>query len=409
MLQPVSYNIIIKVTTEVITMRRSAMKKPKTLSATFVKQVNQPDYYGDGRGSHGLGLIVKPMSNGRMSKSWVQRLRINGKAVNIGLGPYPLVTLADARKKALENRQTVLLGKDPRGGIPTFEQAFGEVLNIHADGWKDRGKSEKQWRASIRDYAMPALRDRRIDRITTADVMAVLIPHWQDKPETMRRVRQRISAVMKWSIAKGYRDDNPAGEALTAALPKHGSVREHLKALPYAEVGAAIARIRQSGAYWATVSCFEFLTLTAVRSGEARLARWDEIDVESATWTIPGERMKTGREHRVPLSVRALEILEQARAMSDGSGYIFPSLTGRAMSNSTISKLIRENGIGCVPHGMRSSFRDWAAECTDAPREVCELALAHVNSDRVEAAYRRTDLFDRRRALMQAWADHISP
>lgn len=174
-------------------------------------------------------------------------------------------------------------------------------------------------------------------------------------------------------------------------------------------MGAAIARIRQSGAYWATVSCFEFLTLTAVRSGEARLARWDEIDVQSATWTIPGERMKTGREHRVPLSVRALEILEQARAMSDGSGYIFPSVTGRAMSDSTISKLIRENGIGCVPHGMRSSFRDWAAECTDAPREVCELALAHVNSDRVEAAYRRTDLFDRRRALMQAWADHISP
>ena len=385
------------------------MKKPKTLSATFVRQVNQPDYYGDGRGSHGLGLIVKPMSNGRMSKSWVQRLRINGKAVNMGLGPYPLVTLADARKKALENRQTVLLGKDPRGGIPTFEQAFGEVLKIHADGWKDRGKSEKQWRASIRDYAMPALRDRRVDRITTADVMAVLIPHWQDKPETMRRVRQRIGAVMKWSIAKGYRDDNPAGEALTAALPKHGSVREHLKALPYAEVGAAIARIRQSGAYWATVACFEFLTLTAVRSGEARLARWDEIDVQSATWTIPGERMKTGREHRVPLSVRALDILAQARAMSDGSGYIFPSVTGRAMSNSTVSKLLRENGIGCVPHGMRSSFRDWAAECTDAPREVCELALAHVNSDRVEAAYRRTDLFARRRALMQAWADHISP
>ena len=383
------------------------MKRPKVLSATFAKTVNRPGRYGDGRGSYGLSLLVKPMSNGRLSKSWSQRLLINGKPFMIGLGAYPVVTLAEARDAALENQRTLARGKDPRGGAPTFGEAVETVIGIHAEGWKDGGKSVKQWRASLRDYAMPSLGQKRVSDITTADVMAVLLPSWQAKPETMRRVRQRIGAVMKWSIAKGYREDNPAGEALTAALPKNATVRVHQKALPYAEVGASIAKIRASGAYWATVACFEFMTLTVVRSGEARLARWDEINLETATWTIPAARMKAKREHRVPLSGRAMEVLSEAQEVADGSGLIFPSMTGRAMSDSTMSKLIRENGIGCVPHGMRSSARDWMSECTDAPREVCELALAHVNSDRVEAAYRRTDLFERRRALMQGWADQI--
>lgn len=384
------------------------MKRPRTLSATFVKTVKQPGRYGDGRGSHGLSLLVKPMSNGRLSKSWSQRLLINGKPAMIGLGAWPVVTLAEARDAALENKRSLARGKDPRGAAPTFAVAVDAVIAIHAEGWKDGGKSVKQWRASLRDYAMSRLGEKRVSDITTADVMAVLIPNWRAKPETMRRVRQRIGAVMKWSIAQGYREDNPAGEALTAALPKNTTLRNHQKALPHAEVGAAIAKIRASGAYWATAACFEFMTLTVVRSGEARLAKWDEIDLENRTWTIPGERMKAKREHRVPLSDQAMAVLDKALNMADGSGLIFPSLTGRAMSDSTISKLVRENGIGCVPHGMRSSARDWMSECTDTPREVCELALAHVNSDRVEAAYRRTDLFDRRRALMQAWADYLT-
>ena len=219
------------------------------------------------------------------------------------------------------------------------------MIEIHAAGWKDGGKSAAQWRASLRDYAMPRLGRRRVADISTADVMAVLLPIWNDKRETARRVRQRIGAVMKWAIAEGHRGDNPAGEAIGAALPKNGVVRQHQRALPHAEVGAALAKVRGSDACRATVLAFEFL--------------------------------------------------------------VFPSLTGKALSDSTLSKLCRENAIGCVPHGMRSSFRDWAAECSNAPREVCELALAHVNSDRVEAAYRRSDLFERRRRLMETWASYL--
>ncbi|MCY3745085.1 MAG: site-specific integrase, partial [Acidobacteria bacterium] len=178
----------------------------------------------------------------------------------------------------------------------------------------------------------------------------------------------------------------------------------HHRALPYAEVAGAIETVRESGAYPATVLAFEFLVLTACRGSEVRGARWDEIDIEARDWRIPAERMKTGREHRVPLSDRALAVLEEAQALADGSGLVFPSPRGRRLSDATITKMVRDLGIGAVPHGFRSSFRDWAAERTDAPREVCELALAHVNRDRVEAAYRRSDLFERRRALMEQWS-----
>jgi len=248
----------------------------------------------------------------------------------------------------------------------------------------------------------------RVDRIKAPDVMRVLLPIWNEKRVTARRVRQRISAVMLWAIAQGYREDNPAGAAVGAALPKNGVRPQHLAALPYAEVAGAIATVRGSGAYPATGLAFEFLVLTACRSGEVRGARWEEVDLEAREWRIPAARMKTNREHRVPLSSRALAVLEEAQALADGSGVVFPSERGRALDGAAIVKLVRDLGIGAVPHGFRSSFRDWAAECTDAPREVCELALAHVNSDRVEAAYRRTDLFERRRALMEQWAAFLA-
>ena len=246
-----------------------------------------------------------------------------------------------------------------------------------------------------------------VDEINTADVMAVLIPHWHTKNETMRRVRQRIGAVMKWAVAQGYRDDNPAGDAITAALPKNSSMRRHQRALPFGEVGDALNKVKWSGAYRPTVLAFELLVLTACRSGEVRLATWDEIDFDTATWTVPANRMKSKRDHRVPLSGRALEILQEARDFTDISGLVFPSPRGGSVSENTLSKLLRELQIDAVPHGFRSSFRDWAAECSDAPREVCELALAHVNSDRVEAAYRRTDLFERRRVLMEQWSSFV--
>ena len=382
-------------------------KRP--LTAAFVKNIKHSgrcgsDKYGD---EHGLILRVSPTG----SKQWIWRGTVRGKRRDLGLGGYPYVTLAEARLAAFEAKKLSRAGGDPATlrsrDVPTFKEAIDTVIGIHAAGWKESGKSEKQWRASLRDYAMPKLGRRRVSDISTADVMAVLLPIWHDKRETARRVRQRISAIMKWAIAEGYRDDNPAGEAIGAALPKNSVVRIHQRALPHAEVGAALAKIRASGASIVTVLAFEFLTLTACRSGEVRKATWDELDLGAAVWTVPPERMKTKREHRVPLSSFAIEVLNDARKLVDGSGLIFPSPTSKVLSDNTLSKLCRENNIGCVPHGMRSSFRDWAAECSDTPREVCELALAHINSDRVEAAYRRSDLFERRRILMEAWATYL--
>ena len=386
------------------------MKRPKRLSATFVNTVNVPGRYGDGRGGHGLSLLVKPTSTGGFSKSWAQRIRLDGKAANVGLGSYPVVTLARARQKALANARIVSEGRDPRdraSRAPNFEQAVGKVIEIHAENWKDGGKSAAQWRASLRDYALPKIGGMRVDRISTKDIMEVLLPIWSTKRETARRVRQRVGAVMKWAVAQGYREDNPAGDAISAALPKNSVRRQHQRALPHSQVAAALERVRASKAHRPTALAFEFLVLTACRSGEVRGARWDEVDEAAATWTVPPARMKAKLEHRVPLSGRAAAVLEEARKVADKSGLVFPSPTGRVLSDSTLSKLLRELRVGAVPHGFRSSFRDWAAERTDIPREVCELALAHVNSDRVEAAYRRSDLFERRRELMQRWSDYL--
>ena len=378
----------------------------KQLSARFVREVAQPGRYYDG--DAGLFLLVKPTG----SKSYVQRLTIRGDRRDIGLGSTRWTTLTEARALAQANRKVARQGGDPlaakRATVPTFAEAAEAVLAISRDGWKDSSRSESDWRSTMGTYAA-RLGRKRVNEITTADVMAVLIPHWHAKNATMRRLRQRIGAVMKWSVAQGHREDNPAGDAIAAALPKTTAVRSHQRALPFAEVGAALDRVRASNASRATVAALEFLILTAARSGEVRGATWAEIDLEAATWTIPAERMKARREHRIPLSGRALEILDDVRELADGSGLIFPSPRGQGrLSDKALSGALRDLGIDSVPHGFRSSFRDWAAERSNAPREVCEIALAHVNSDRVEAAYRRTDLFERRRALMESWAAFLS-
>ncbi|MDD9983217.1 MAG: tyrosine-type recombinase/integrase, partial [Gammaproteobacteria bacterium] len=381
------------------------------LTHRFVETVSEPGRYGDGRGSCGLSLLVKPTTQGWLSKSWSQRIRFGGRTTNVGLGSYPVVTLARARQKALANARMIEAGQDPRdkaGGVPSFAAAVERVIAMHAEAWRDGGKSEKQWRSSLQTYALPRIGGLSVAAVTSADVLSVLLPIWTVKHETARRVRQRISAVMKWAIAQGYRKDNPAGDAIGAALPKNGGKqRTHQKALPYGDVSAALATVRETGAYIHTRLAFEFLVLTAARSGEVRGARWDEVDFDAATWTVPGERMKGGRAHRVPLSDRALEVLREARSYSDGSDLVFPSAIGRPMSDSTLSKLLRENGIAAVPHGFRSSFRQWAAERTNIPREVAEEALAHVNPNRVEAAYQRSDLFDRRRDLMKTCSQSL--
>ena len=383
----------------------------KPLTAAFVKNVRKSGRYGDGHGGHGLTLDVKVSRNGRIAKSWIQRIRMNGKPTHMGLGAWPVISLAMARDKAIENARALTLGHDPRDGttqIPTFAKAAEIVIGIHAEGWKDGGKSENQWRSSLRDYVLPTIGHKRVNDITTADVMGALVPHWTSKHETMRRVKQRVSAVMRWSMAQGYRQDDPAGDALNVALPKRGNPRQHLKALPYHEVSAALEAVDRSSSGLVTKLAFHFLVLTAARSGEVRGATWGEIDLDIATWTVPAERMKSRREHRVPLSEWALQVLSEAEKLSGNSGLIFPSPTGRQLPDSNLSKMLRRSGIGSTAHGMRSSFRQWAAERTNTPREVCELALAHVNSNAVEAAYQRSDLFDLRRKLMEAWASFLA-
>ena len=387
------------------------MDRPSKLSKSFAERVAHPGRYGDGRGGFGLSLLVKERAGGGWSKTWSQRIIVSGQGpVNIGLGAYPIVTLDEARAAALANRRAVSQGQDinhREAKAPTFSEALESVLAIHADSWRDWGKSEAQWRASMRDYALGKLGGKRVDRITTGDVLAVLTPIWNDKRETARRVRQRIGAVMKWAVAQGHRQDNPAGDALGAALPKNGHKRKHQRALPYSEVAAALERIRSTGAYRASVYALEFIALTASRSGEVRGARWSEIDLESSTWTVPADRMKSGVEHRVPLSSGALNVLAQAKDLSDDRGLVFPASRGRELSDNTLSKLLRENSIDCVPHGFRSSFRDWAAE-SGASRETAEAALAHAVKNQVEAAYFRSSLFDARVGLMQAWSDYLN-
>ena len=389
------------------------MKRPARLSASFVRAISIPGRYGDGRGGFGLSLLVKDSLSvpGRQSKTWSQRLRIDSKPINIGLGPYPLVTLAEAREMALDNARAVRQGHDPRTArkntVPTFAQALDAVINLHSANWRDRGRSEKQWRASTETYVLPRLGHRPVDAISSSDVLTVLLPIWNEKRETARRVRQRISATMKWAIARGYRQDDPAGDAIAEALPKNSIGKVRHMALPHDKVAAALATIRATSAHPNTRLALEFLVLTAARSGEIRGARWDEIDLDSATWTVPAERMKAGKEHRVPLSAQAMALLTKAREYANGSVLLFPGPSGRAVTSTAYSKLLHENGVGCVPHGFRSSFRDWCSE-TGQPREVAEHALAHVVRG-VEGAYQRSDLFNRRRALMAAWADYVTP
>ena len=383
------------------------MKRPAILTAVFVRQVTRPGRYGDGRGGHGLSLLVARRKNGRTYRRWTQRITINGRATSTGLGVYPAVTLAEARRRALRNRRDLAEGRNPLAiHTPTFRQATKTVISLHAPQWKPGGRTEEHWRASLAAYAFPVIGNRSVSAITSAHVMACVSPLWHNRPEMARKVLRRIGAVMTWSIAQGHRADNPASRAvITAALGRNTNGGGHFAALHFSKVADALAVIGRSGAHVSTILATRFLALTATRSGEVRLATWDEINFATATWEIPAERTKTGNPHRVPLSTAALAVLGEVAAYGDGSGLVFPSSTGRTMSNSTISKLFKENDIGCVPHGLRSSFRDWCGE-TGVAREVAEAALGHVVPG-VEGAYARSDLLDRRREVMESWAGVI--
>jgi integrase len=326
--------------------------------------------------------------------------------------------LAEAREQALANRKLARAGGNPlqakreAEAVLTFEESARKVHALHLPTWRN-AKHGAQFIRTLETYTFPGMGKLRVADVTTADVLGVLSPIWTEKPETAARVRQRISTVMKWAVAQGWRQDNPA-ESIAQALPKRDkSKTAHRKALPYAEVGDCIAAVQASGAGMSTKLAFEFLVLTATRSGETRLARWDEIvwgnAATSATWAIPASRMKAKREHRIPLSARAVEILREAEKLADGAGLLFPGIRrGKPLSDMTLSKLVKGLGFDADVHGFRTSFRMWAQERTNVPREVAEAALAHTIRDKAEAAYARSDVFERRRILMESWAEYLA-
>jgi integrase len=371
-----------------------------------VRTAQEPGKYFDG---NGLYLRIDP--NG--SRFWVQRIVIRGKRCEMGLGSPSLVSLADARSAALENRRLARSGGNPlqarreAGAVLTFEEAARKVHEMHKPTWSNP-KHGAQFLATLETYAFPRLGKLRVPDVTAADVLAVLTPIWVEKAETARRVRQRISTVMKWTIAKGWRKDNPA-ESIAQALPKASDVKTNRKALPYAEVAGCMGAVKTSGAGISTKLALELLVLSASRSGEIRGAVWPEIDMKAKVWEIPAERMKMKRAHRVPLSARAVAILEEAKAISDGSDLVFPGTKkGKPLSDMTLSKLVKELGFDADVHGFRTSFRTWAQERTNFPREVAEAALAHAVGDAVEQAYARSDVFEKRRKMMDAWAAYLA-
>lgn len=377
------------------------------LTATKCRALAKPGMHSDGRG---LYFRIAPSG----ARGWILRATVRGRRREFGLGGFPAVSLAQARKEAEAMRTEIAEGKDPeierrRGNVPTFKEAAEAVHAANLPRWRN-GKHTDQWIQTLRIYAFPTLANMPVDQIERRDVLAILTPIWASKSETARRVRQRIRAVLKWAQAFGYVEMNAAGEAIDGALPVMPRGQSHFRALPHGEVAGALALIKASRASWAAKLCFRFLILTAARSGEARGAAWSEIDLEGKVWAIPAERMKAKAEHRIPLSAPALEVLMEAAALRDDSGLVFPSphKAGAMLSDMTLTKLLRNAGLAerATVHGFRSSFRDWCAD-TGKPRELAEAALAHVVGG-VEGAYFRSDILDRRRPVMGEWADYLS-
>ena len=374
------------------------------LSTAFVRTVAAAGRYCDGQG---LYLDVQPSG----SRSWVQRIAIRGRRRELGLGGFPLVSLKEARALAFANRRLARAGGDPLAekrrikSMPTFAAAAEQVLAQMRPGWRNP-KHGKDWMSSMTRFAFPRLGKLPVSEVTSADVVETLRSVWHVRPATARRVRQRISTVMEWAVAMDYRNDNPCDRIGPVLGPQQDLV-QHMRALPHRDVAATIETVRASGTPAAVRLAFEFLVLTAARSGEVRGAQWAEIDTADHVWTVPATRTKAKREHRVPLCRRAEQILDAARAVSNGNSLVFPSGRGKRLTDMALSGLLKTLEIPAVPHGFRSTFRDWAAEETNHPREVVEAALAHVVQNKVEAAYARLDLFERRRRLMDDWAAYV--
>ena len=373
------------------------------LSARKVETAG-PGRHGDGRG---LFLYVKPAG----TRSWVLRYQSQGRRHDLGLGAYPEVTLATARERAIEARRMITEGQDPiakrkQAKHKTFKDATLELIESKRPGWKN-AKHAAQWSSTLEAYVFPSLGRMQVGQIATNDVIGALKPIWNAKPETANRVRQRIEAVLDYASALGLRTgDNPARWRghLDHLLPKPKKLRavKHHPALPHAEIADFMSDL--SARNGIASRALAFTILTAGRSGETRLAVWGEIDLKNKVWTIPAERMKAAKEHRVPLTDAAIALLGMPRGDGD---LLFESdaKPGRPISDMTMTAVLKRMGRSDITvHGFRSTFRDWAGETTGFPREVIEAALAHGIKDKAEAAYARSDLFDKRRKLMEAWA-----
>ena len=381
------------------------------LTALKVKALREPGRHADG---NGLYLWIKQGG----ARSWVLRIQVDGKRRDFGLGPAKDVTLLEARERAAELRKQYRSGIDPvaakreskaaRAATPTFAEAAEQAHTSLKEGWRN-GKHQAQWLSTLRAYAFPALGALPIDKVDAGGIIAALEPIWQSKPETARRVRQRIGTVLDWAFSQGYRHSEAPMRAIGKGLAKQRGSKGHFAAMPYAVVPAFMAKL--SEAETGGRLALRFAILTAARSGEVRGATWGEIDLAAAEWTVPANRMKAKRMHVVPLSAAAVAVLALAKGEREvgPADLIFPGNRGKPLSDMTLTKVLRTaTPQVATVHGFRSSFRDWAAETQEARDAVVEAALAHTNPNRVEAAYRRTAFLDQRRPLMQRWADYLA-
>lgn len=375
------------------------------LNPIQVKSISTPGRYMDG---DGLMLEVKPTG----SKSWVVRLQAGGKRRDYGLGSFKDIGLSEARELARDYRKKLRQGVDPIAArqkvsaTPTFAEAAATVHEEHKRGWRN-GKHGAQWLSTLRTYAFPTIGQLPVDAVTTGNVRDLLGQIWLTKPETARRVRQRIGTVLDFAHGKGWREPFVMS-AVNKALPKQPRKSGRFEAMAYAEIPDFMTKLRERTSTGRLA--LEALILTAARSGEIRLARWSEIDLDKAIWTVPADRMKAGKEHVVPLSPAALRVFRQAKELRvGGSDLIFQGAArGKPLSDMTLLKILRDMKLDVTVHGFRSAFRDWCAEETSVPGEVAEAALAHAIPNKVEAAYRRTDFFEKRRKLMDVWATYCS-
>ncbi|MDE0422815.1 MAG: integrase arm-type DNA-binding domain-containing protein [Gammaproteobacteria bacterium] len=372
------------------------------LTPNQINALRKPGRYGDG---DTLFLVVAP----RGSKSWVQRLTIHGRRHDIGLGGYPLVTLAEARDTALANRRLARKGGDPlsrkhTANVPTFRDAAAATYEANQSGWRS-DKVAKNWRQRLERHVLPKLGQVPVNCVGREEVLRVLVP--LGTTETGRKVKTIIRQTIGWAVANGYVEGNVV-DAVKGALPKQAATTNHHRALPHAKVAASLHVIEASAASLAAKSCLRFVVLTAARSGQARGATWEEINVDDRVWTISASRMKAATPHRVPLPDAALAVLEAVSPLSGDEGFVFPSPSrpAKPLSDMTLTKVLRDNGLAerCTVDGFRRSFREWCAD-TGKPKEIAEAALAHIV--RGEGAYARSDDLDRRRVVMDAWAGDV--